>query len=196
MPFADLKPPIQAEASEERFVVAHHQQCAVVDGESGFQRLEAVEVEMVRRLVQEEERGRLGAPDGAGQSHAQDALKQVGTLNGGERLRELIDHHAVDILQRNVTYCGGYTQARKVAHLAQAYTMPIANGDDWPLFNMHPMAGMMNGWIVEWHPGMVAVGETLFNDAPAPVDGWLDVPDRPGLGLTLEWTPGARPARS
>lgn len=56
----------------------------------------------------------------------------------------------------------------------------------WPLFNMRRLAGMMNGWIVEWHLGMVAVGETLFADAPAPVDGWLDIPDRPGLGLTLD----------
>ncbi len=102
------------------------------------------------------------------------------------RLREFIDHQAVDILQPNVTYCGGYTEARKAAHLAQAYNLPIANGGGWPLFNMHLLAGMMNGWIVEWHLGMVAVGETLFTDAPAPVDGWLDIPDRPGLGLTLD----------
>jgi len=102
------------------------------------------------------------------------------------RLREFVDHRAIDILQPNVTYCGGFTEARKVAHLAQIYNMPIANGGGWPLFNMHLLAGMMNGWIVEWHLGMVAVGETLFIDAPQPVDGWIDIPDRPGLGLTLD----------
>ncbi len=102
------------------------------------------------------------------------------------RLREFVDHQAVDILQPNVTYCGGYTEARKVAHLAQAYNMPIANGGGWPLFNMHLLAGMMNGWIVEWHLGMVAVGETIFKDAPKPVDGWITIPDRPGLGLTVD----------
>lgn len=101
------------------------------------------------------------------------------------RLRELVHNHAVDILQPNVTYCGGYTEARKAAHLAQTYNMPIANGGGWPIFNMHLMAGMMNGWFVEWHLGMVAVGETLFTDAPKPVNGILTIPDRPGLGLTL-----------
>ena len=101
------------------------------------------------------------------------------------RLRELVHHQAVDILQPNVAYCGGYTEARKAAHLAQIYNLPIANGGGWPLFNMHLMAGMMNGWFVEWHLGMVAVGETLFTDAPKPVDGVLTIPDRPGLGLTL-----------
>ena len=102
------------------------------------------------------------------------------------RLREFIEHQSVDILQPNVTYCGGYTEARKVAHLAQVYNMPIANGGGWPLFNMHLLAGMMNGWIAEWHLGMVAVGEMLFTDAPTPVNGILEIPDRPGLGLTLD----------
>lgn len=102
------------------------------------------------------------------------------------RLRELVDNQAVDILQPNVCFCGGYTEARKAAHLAQSYNMPIANGGGWPLFNLHTMAGLMNGWIVEWHLGMVQVGERLFTDAPAPKGGMIDVADRPGLGLTLD----------
>ena len=102
------------------------------------------------------------------------------------RLRELVDNQAVDILQPNVCFCGGYTEARKAAHLAQAYNMPIANGGGWPLFNMHTMAGLMNGWIVEWHLGMVQVGEMLFTDAPTPKNGMIEIPRRPGLGLTLD----------
>jgi L-alanine-DL-glutamate epimerase-like enolase superfamily enzyme len=102
------------------------------------------------------------------------------------RLRELVEKQAVDILQPNCCFCGGFTEARKAAHLAQTYNMPIANGGGWPLFNMHTMAGLMNGWIVEWHLGMVQVGEVLFTDAPAPKDGAITIPDRPGLGLTLD----------
>jgi L-alanine-DL-glutamate epimerase-like enolase superfamily enzyme len=101
------------------------------------------------------------------------------------RLRELVDRQAVDILQPNVCFCGGYTEARKAAHLAQIYNLPIANGGGWPLFNMHTMAGLMNGWIVEWHLGMVQVGELLFVNSPSPVNGMLTVPDIPGLGLIL-----------
>jgi L-alanine-DL-glutamate epimerase-like enolase superfamily enzyme len=102
------------------------------------------------------------------------------------RLRELVEHQAVDILQPNVCYCGGYTEVRKAAHLAQIYNMPIANGGGWPLFNMHTMAGLMNGWLVEWHLGMVQVGELLFPGAPQPVNGRITIPDLPGLGLTLD----------
>ena len=102
------------------------------------------------------------------------------------RLRELVEKQSVDILQPNCCFCGGYTEARKAAHLAQTYNMPIANGGGWPLFNMHTMAGLMNGWMVEWHLGMVQVGELLFKDAPQPKDGTISIPDRPGLGLTLD----------
>lgn len=102
------------------------------------------------------------------------------------RLRELVEHQAVDILQPNCTYCGGFTEVRKAAHLAQIYNLPIANGGGWPLFNMHSMAGLMNGWLVEWHLGMVSVGETIFVDPPTPKEGILSIPDAPGLGLTVD----------
>lgn len=102
------------------------------------------------------------------------------------RLRELVEHKAIDILQPNACYCGGFTEARKAAHLAQIYNLPVAHGGGWPLFNMHTLAGLMNGWILEWHLGMVQVGELLFTDAPKPVNGRIAIPDRPGLGLTVD----------
>jgi L-alanine-DL-glutamate epimerase-like enolase superfamily enzyme len=102
------------------------------------------------------------------------------------RLRELVEHQAVDILQPNVCYCGGFTEARKAAHLAQIYNLPVAHGGGWPLFNLHTLAGLMNGWLLEWHLGMVQVGELLFPDAPKPINGMITIPDRPGLGLTVD----------
>jgi L-alanine-DL-glutamate epimerase-like enolase superfamily enzyme len=97
-----------------------------------------------------------------------------------------VERQAVDILQPNCCFCGGFTEARKAAHLAQTYNLPIANGGGWPLFNLHTMAGLMNGWMVEWHLGMVQAGERIFRNPPAPVDGVLEVPQRPGLGLELD----------
>ena len=99
------------------------------------------------------------------------------------RLRQLIEHQAVDIVQPNCCNNGGYTESRKVAHLAQAFNMPIANGGGWPLFNMHTMAGLMNGWRVEFHLLMQAVGEQLFVDPPGPQNNIVKIPAAPGLGL-------------
>jgi L-alanine-DL-glutamate epimerase-like enolase superfamily enzyme len=99
------------------------------------------------------------------------------------RLRELVLHHAVDILQPNVCYCGGYTEAQKAGHLAQAFNLPIANGGGWPLHNMHTMAGLMNGWRVEFHLDMQAVGELLFIKPPRPENNVVKIPNKPGLGF-------------
>jgi len=103
------------------------------------------------------------------------------------RLRELVQYQAVDILQPNCCYCGGYTEAQKAGHLAQAFNIPIANGGGWPLFNMHTMAGLMNGWRVEFHLDMQAVGELMFIDPPRPKDNIVKIPAAPGLGLKPNW---------
>ena len=102
------------------------------------------------------------------------------------RLRELVEHQAVDILQPNACYCGGYTEARKAAHLAQIYNLPVAHGGGWPLISMHTLAGLMNGWILEWHIGMAQVGQQLFPGSPRPVNGRITIPDKPGLGLEVD----------
>jgi L-alanine-DL-glutamate epimerase-like enolase superfamily enzyme len=99
------------------------------------------------------------------------------------RLRELIDNQAVDILQPNVCYNGGYTETQKVAHMAQAFNMPIANGGGWPLYNLHTMAGLMNGWRVEFHLGMQEVGERIFINPPKPEGNIVRVGTAPGCGL-------------
>ncbi|MGH7320971.1 MAG: enolase C-terminal domain-like protein [Candidatus Rokuibacteriota bacterium] len=99
------------------------------------------------------------------------------------RHRELLVHEAVDIVQPNVVYVGGYTEAVKVAAMAQAYHLPVANGGGWPHHNMHLIAGVSNGWRVEFHLLMWITGELIFREPPAPVRGSVTLTERPGLGL-------------
>ncbi|HEX9017187.1 MAG TPA: mandelate racemase/muconate lactonizing enzyme family protein [Chloroflexota bacterium] len=99
------------------------------------------------------------------------------------RHRDLIVGGAVDIVQPNVVYVGGYTEGRKVAHLAQAFSLPIANGGGWPHHNAHLHAAVWNGWRVEFHYVMWMVGDAIFQNAPRPDKGWLTLSERPGLDL-------------
>jgi L-alanine-DL-glutamate epimerase-like enolase superfamily enzyme len=99
------------------------------------------------------------------------------------RHRELLVHEAVDVIQPNVVWVGGYTEALKVAAMAQAFNIPIANGGGWPHHNMHLIAGVSNGWRVEFHLVMWRVGEAIFQDPPKPSRGMVTLPERPGLGL-------------
>jgi len=99
------------------------------------------------------------------------------------RIRELVANEAIDILQPNCCYNGGYTETQKAAHLAQAYNLPIANGGGWPIFNMHTMAGLMNGTWTEFHWGMWQAGQKFFEGSPGPENNRVEIPEKPGLGF-------------
>lgn len=98
----------------------------------------------------------------------------------------LLQADAVDLLQPNVLYCGGFTGAVPVAAMAAERTVRIANGAGWPLVNMHLIAGLSNGWVVEHHAAQSGIEEALFIDPPRPVDGSLAIPEKPGLGLDID----------
>ncbi len=97
----------------------------------------------------------------------------------------LLRQGAVDPLQPNVLYCGGFTAAAAIAALAQRYGIRVANGAGWPLVNMHLLAGVPNGWLLERHVGQAGIEDALFADPPNPVDGRLAIPEKPGLGLSI-----------
>jgi L-alanine-DL-glutamate epimerase-like enolase superfamily enzyme len=99
------------------------------------------------------------------------------------RYRELIEHRAVDIIQPNCCYGSGFTDTRKVGHAAQLFNLPLAVGGGWPTFNLHLMAGLMNGGPVELHMVTAAVCDLLFPNAAAPYGVTMKVPPRPGLGV-------------
>jgi L-alanine-DL-glutamate epimerase-like enolase superfamily enzyme len=108
----------------------------------------------------------------------------AGQNDGGRyRHREFLEGDAVDVLNTNVIYNGGYTESRKIAHLAQAYNVDIANGGGWPHHNAHLHAGMENGWRVEFHYVMYRVGEKLLDDPPHIDGNQVELSEEPGLGF-------------
>jgi len=99
------------------------------------------------------------------------------------RFRDLLGHEAIDYAQPNVCITGGYTQCLKIAGLAASYNVSVANGGAWSFHNMHLQAGVANGSLVEHHYLAVELCRQIYRDLPAPKDGWLTLPDKPGLGF-------------
>ena len=99
------------------------------------------------------------------------------------RFRDLLLHQSVDYLQPNVAISGGITQCLKIAGLAAAFNVPIENGGAWPFHNMHLHAGLANGGMVEHHYLAVELCKLLYRGLPTPADGWLTLPNTPGLGF-------------
>ncbi len=99
------------------------------------------------------------------------------------RFRDMLLHEAVDIVQPNVIITGGITQCVKIAGMAAAFNVQISNGGGCPFHNMHLQAGVSNGTAIEYQFNAVAACKAFFDDLPEPVDGWLKLPEEPGLGL-------------
>lgn len=117
-------------------------------------------------------RARTAVPISAGQNEG-----------SRQRLYDLAVGGAVDILQPHVCYCGGFTEASKVAHMAQCMDIPVANGGGWPHLNMHVMAGVANGWRVEYHLGHATVGNMML-ESPLTLDsGRIYIPEVAGVGI-------------
>jgi L-rhamnonate dehydratase len=99
------------------------------------------------------------------------------------RFRDLLRHEAVDYLQPNVVSGAGFTQCVKIAGLAAAFNVPLANGGAWQYHNMHLQAGLANGGLVEMHYLADELYKQIYRGLPQPREGWLTLPDAPGLGF-------------
>lgn len=99
------------------------------------------------------------------------------------RFRDLLMAQAVDVVQPNACISGGFTQAMRIAGMAQAFNTRFANGGAWPHHNMHLHAGLANGSLVEYHSVAVDCCKLIFDDLPEPIAGVLTLPEAPGLGF-------------
>ncbi|NIO07131.1 MAG: mandelate racemase/muconate lactonizing enzyme family protein [Deltaproteobacteria bacterium] len=106
----------------------------------------------------------------------------AGQRDSFAKLCELTTAHAVDFVQPHVGAVGGFTMGMKVAAVAQAFNLPIGNGD---YFDIHLHAAVPNGWRTEVRVPNWLAADTIFKDAPKPVNGWVTLTEKPGLGLEL-----------
>jgi L-rhamnonate dehydratase len=102
------------------------------------------------------------------------------------RFRDLLINQAIDYAQPNVVITGGFTQCVKIAGLAAAFNVPIANGGAWPFHNMHLQAGVANGSLVELHYLAIELCKQIYTGLPSAKDGMLELPEKPGLGFELD----------
>lgn len=101
------------------------------------------------------------------------------------RFREWLEHDGIDILMPNSMYNGGMTETRRVAHLAQIYNKPLSDAGGGGIWCLHHVAGFRNGTLAEIHLGSEQVEEQMFLDAPVAVNGRVQIPSKPGFGVTL-----------
>jgi L-alanine-DL-glutamate epimerase-like enolase superfamily enzyme len=94
---------------------------------------------------------------------------------------------AVDVLQVDVTRCGGITTALRIDALARARSMPTSIHCA-PALSAHVGAAMETLRHLEYFHDHVRIERMLFDGVPEVVAGGAlaPSPDRPGLGLELK----------
>jgi L-alanine-DL-glutamate epimerase-like enolase superfamily enzyme len=130
--------------------------------------------------------------------HGYAELKSYGRIPiaGGEHeftsygFRDLLEARALDYIQFDTNRVGGLTQARKIAALAEAYSVPVIPHAG-QMHNYHVVMASLNSPMAEYFPVVdVEVGNELFwyifNGEPKAKDGFINLDESvPGLGLTI-----------
>ena len=103
----------------------------------------------------------------------------------------------------DITRCGGISEMRKIANMAEAYNVPIAphnpNGPISTIASAHSMATIPNFYRQEFMVKDVAWRDSCLSHALPIESGYFILPDRPGLGFDIDETelskhPGLRTA--
>ncbi|MGB8031321.1 MAG: mandelate racemase/muconate lactonizing enzyme family protein [Terracidiphilus sp.] len=112
-------------------------------------------------------------------------------LNLFEGFRDIIDQHAVAIVTPDLQKVGGLHSACRIAEFADAQTMPVAphniSSPVGTLASAHFCAAIPNFLALEFHASEVPFWNDLVEGLPAPIieDGFIKVPEKPGLGVKL-----------
>lgn len=103
--------------------------------------------------------------------------------------RELIEKQAARIIAPDIPKMGGLMEAKKVADWADTYYIPIApHNVASPIGTVagaHVCAAINNFLVIEFHAHDVEWWKDLVDGAPPIVDGFIEMGDAPGHGLTL-----------
>jgi L-alanine-DL-glutamate epimerase-like enolase superfamily enzyme len=112
------------------------------------------------------------------------------TLSSRARFRELLLSEAAGIIMLDLSWCGGLTEARKIAILADAWQLPVAPHDcTGPVvlaasthLSLHAPNALIQESVRAYYAGWY---RDLVTALPAVAGGCITVPDGPGLGLEL-----------
>jgi galactonate dehydratase len=125
----------------------------------------------------------------------------------GERLvtrnefREHLEKRACAVIQPNVCYCGGVSEIRRIAALAETALVSVAphnpNGPIGTMVSIHVALALPNFLILEQVRGDVPWREEVVDEPLVAAGGYVDPPARPGIGVELvEEIAAAHPGRS
>ena len=105
--------------------------------------------------------------------------------------RELIERARVDVLQPDLTRCGGFTAARKIVHMAEMANVLVIphswSSDLLTAASLHLNAFQRRAEFVEFNTSQGPLSRAMVREPLKIVDGFVAVPTAPGA-----WRRGGR----
>jgi len=105
------------------------------------------------------------------------------------QFRELLIREAAHIIQPDICITGGLLETKKIAALAESFNVTVSPhnpmGPVATAANVHLCATIPNFLILEYIPDDTAERCDIIDEPVAFSGGYLDIPDKPGLGIEL-----------
>lgn len=104
--------------------------------------------------------------------------------------RQLIERGKVDILQPDLTRCGGFTIARKIVHMAELANVLVIphswSSDLLTAASLHLNAFQRRAVFVEFSTSQGPLSRAMVKNSLRLADGYVTVPCGPGLGVEVD----------
>ena len=104
--------------------------------------------------------------------------------------REIAELRAADVLQPDLAIAGGITEGVRIGAIASAFNLRLAphlwSGAPAFAAGVALAASQSAGFILEYSLGANPLLHELVHEKFAVVDGQLELPDRPGLGIEVD----------
>ncbi len=105
--------------------------------------------------------------------------------------RPILEGRAADILNPDVSNCGGILELKEIAAMAEPFQVAMAphnyNSTTLSLSaTVHAAAVMPNFVITEYFVPFVEAGDAVCRNQLRPADGYIALPTEPGLGLEMD----------
>jgi galactonate dehydratase len=114
-------------------------------------------------------------------------------LASGERLftrwgfQQLVESRAVSVVQPDISHAGGISEVRKIAALAETYSLGFAPHN--PLGPVNLAASLHLSFTIENFVAQeqLTLGDGIITKPFELVDGYIELPTAPGLGVELDF---------
>jgi L-alanine-DL-glutamate epimerase-like enolase superfamily enzyme len=114
------------------------------------------------------------------------------------QFREVIEQGVAQIVNPDICWCGGLSEAKKIATYAEVHYLPVAphncGGPVLHFASLHLAANVTNLFILESvRRHYLKEYQGLVTETGAARQGWLHAPTAPGLGVELDASVFSRP---